>query len=280
MTQPIKVKPGTAIRLADFDPGYTGSFRDKEDSTGKEKRHLKALNGLGNRLYAENRRALLVVQQGMDTAGKDGTIRSVMRGFDPQSCQVTPFKQPSVEELDHDFLWRIHRCTPGHGMVSVFNRSHYEDVLVVRVEDIVPEAVWSQRYELINDFERNLVAARTRILKFYLHISPQEQLARFKQRLDDPNKHWKLNIADYAARTKWSDYRAAYEDIFRQCNTPDSPWYVIPADNKWYRNAAVAGIVRQTLNEMNPQLPPVEVDLEEVRALYREQITGNGITHT
>lgn len=275
-----RIAPGSSVDLNAIETRVSGPFAGKDDARRFKADNIKEIRKLQYRMFVENKQSLLVVLQAPDAAGKDGLIRKVLGRMNPQGCRTYPFKVPSKEELDHDFLWRIHRCTPGHGMVSVFNRSHYEDVLVVRVEDIVPEAVWSQRYELINDFERNLVAARTRILKFYLHISPQEQLARFKQRLDDPDKHWKLNIADYAARTKWSDYRAAYEDMFRQCNTPDSPWYVIPADNKWYRNAAVAGIVRQTLNEMNPQLPPVEVDLEEVRALYREQITGNGITHT
>jgi PPK2 family polyphosphate:nucleotide phosphotransferase len=231
----------------------------------------RQIRKLQYRMYVENRQSLLIVLQAPDAAGKDGLIRKVLGRMNPQGCRTYPFKVPNNEELDHDFLWRIHCCTPGRGMVAVFNRSHYEDVLVVRVQNIVPEAVWRPRFELINDFERNLIAAQTRILKFYLHISPREQLERFKQRLENPEKRWKLNVGDYAARTQWDAYRSAYEDVFRQCNAADAPWYVIPADNKWYRNAAVAGIVRQTLNDMNPQLPPVDVDLDEVRALYEKE---------
>jgi PPK2 family polyphosphate:nucleotide phosphotransferase len=196
----------------------------------------------------------------------------VLGRMNAQGCRTYPFKVPSKKELAHDFLWRIHKCTPAKGMVSVFNRSHYEDVLVVRVEDLLPKGVWSKRYELINHFEECLVAAGTRILKFYLHISPQEQLERFKKRLDNPDKHWKLNVGDYAARYNWDAYREAYEDAIQKCNSSHSPWFVIPADHKWYRDAAVAAIVRETLTDMDPQMPPVDVDLDEIRALYEREL--------
>ena len=211
--------------------------------------------------------------QAPDAAGKDGLIRKVLGKMNPQGCRTYPFKVPSKEEAAHDFLWRIHKCTPARGMVSIFNRSHYEDVLVVRVEDLVPKALWSQRYEIINHFEANLANAGTRILKFFLHISPKEQLERFGKRLQNPEKHWKLNVGDYAAREKWTAYQSAYQDAMEKCSTDHAPWFVIPADHKWYRDAAVAGIVHQTLKDMNPRMPPVDVDLDEVRALYQRELS-------
>lgn len=266
-----RIAPGRSVDLKTIDTRASGPFSGRDEARRFTADRNRQIRKLQYRMYVENRQSLLIVLQAPDAAGKDGLIRKVLGRMNPQGCRTYPFKVPSKEELDHDFLWRIHRCTPGRGMVAVFNRSHYEDVLVVRVQNIVPEAVWRPRFELINDFEQNLFAARTRILKFYLHISLREQLERFKQRLENPDKRWKLNVGDYAARTQWSAYRAAYEDVFRQCNPADAPWYVIPADNKWYRNAAVAGIVLQTLNDMNPQLPPVDVDLDAVRALYDKE---------
>ena len=186
MRQSLTVPPGKKIRLKDFDPDYTGGIKNKKKAKEELEENVKVLADLGYRLYAENRRSLLLVLQGMDTAGKDGTIRHVMRGFNPQSCQVTSFKQPGIEELNHDFLWRIARAVPRKGNIGIFNRSHYEDVLVTRVHKLVPKAVWSKRYDLINSFEKLLTRSGTRILKFYLHISKEEQLARFKQRIDDP----------------------------------------------------------------------------------------------
>ncbi len=222
-------------------------------------------------MFTEGKQSLLCVLQAPDAAGKDGLIRKVLGRMNPQGCRTYPFKVPSKEEAAHDFLWRIHKCTPAKGMVSVFNRSHYEDVLVVRVEDLVPAKVWKKRYEIINQFESMLAENGTTILKFYLHISTEEQLERFGKRLDRPEKHWKLNPGDYAAREKWGDYRKAYEDVFAKCNQRSAPWFVIPADHKWYRDAAVAGIVHETLKKMNPQLPPVDVDLDEIRRLYERE---------
>lgn len=263
-----RIKPGKHVKLNSIETEQSGPFKDKADAQEFTSETNSAIRDLQYRMYVEHKQSILIVLQAPDAAGKDGLIRKVLGKMNPQGCRTYPFKVPSKAELDHDFLWRIHKCTPGKGKVSVFNRSHYEDVLVVRVEDIVPKKVWSKRYELINDFEKNLSAAGTRILKFYLHISSKEQLSRFKKRLDNPDKHWKLNVGDYAAREKWNDYREAYEDAISQCNTKDAPWHVIPADHKWYRDASVAGIVHQTLNDMDPQLPPVDVDLDEVRALY------------
>ena len=266
------IQPGDKVDLKSISTKDRGSFEDKDAAKEFTAKANAAIRDLQYRMFVEGKQSLLVVLQAPDAAGKDGLIRKVLGQMNPQGCRTFPFKVPSKEEAAHDFLWRIHKATPGKGKVSIFNRSHYEDVLVVRVEDLVPKSIWKQRYELINDFEKNLAAAGTRILKFYLHISPEEQLERFGKRLENPEKHWKLNIGDYAAREKWGDYRTAYEDAIAKCSTDHAPWFVIPADHKWYRDASVAGIVHQTLKEMNPQMPPVDVDLDEVRSLYEREL--------
>ena len=266
-----KVKPADSVDLRSVETNSKGPFKDKAEAKEFTAAAVEQICELQYRLYVEQKHSLLIVLQAPDAAGKDGLIRKVLGKMNPQGCRTYPFKVPSSEELSHDFLWRIHQAAPPTGKVSIFNRSHYEDVLVVRVEDLVPKRVWSKRYELINQFEENLTQAGTRILKFYLHISPEEQLERFGKRLEDPTKHWKLNAGDYEARDKWGDYRAAYEDVFRKCSTEHAPWFVIPADHKWYRDAAVAAIVQQTLEGMDPQMPPVDVDLEQIRALYERE---------
>lgn len=224
----------------------------------------KELREWQTRLYAEGKQKLLVVLQAMDAGGKDGTIRSVFQGVNPQGVRVHSFKVPSKEELDHDFLWRIHKVVPGKGMMGVFNRSHYEDVLVVRVHDIVPETVWRPRYEQINQFEKLLHDTGTRILKFYLHISKKEQKARFQARLDDPSKHWKFSLEDVEKRKYWDDYMAAYEEMLEKTTTPWAPWYVIPSDQKWYRNLAISRVIMATIKEMNPLYPSAEGDFGDV----------------
>lgn len=269
-----RVEPGDKVKLGGIDPRQKGPFKDKDAAREFTEKAADRIRDLQYRMFVEGERSLLIVLQAPDAAGKDGLIRKVLGRMNPQGCRTYPFKVPSAEELAHDFLWRIHRCTPAKGMVSIFNRSHYEDVLVVRVEDLVAKSVWKQRYKLINDFEANLVAAGTRVLKFYLHISPDEQLERFRKRIDNPEKHWKLNLGDYAAREKWGDFREAYEDAIAKCNKPDAPWHVIPADHKWYRDAAVAGIVRAELEAMDLRLPSVDVDLDEIRALYEREAAG------
>ncbi len=263
-----RIKPSEEVCLSKRDTKTKGPFADKAEAVAETERNIATIQELQYRLFVEEKQSLLVVLQAPDAAGKDGLIRKVLGKMNPQGCRTYPFKVPSTIERAHDFLWRIHRCTPAKGKVSIFNRSHYEDVLVVRVENLVPKSVWGDRFEIINQFERNLSAAGTRILKFYLHISPEEQLERFRKRLDNPAKHWKLNPGDYAARDKWSAYQEAYEDVFRRCSTEQSPWYVIPADHKWYRDAAVSEIVKTTLKDMDPQFPPVDVDLQEIRRLY------------
>lgn len=266
-----RIVPGAKISLAGIDTDTDGPFRGKDHGRAFTANAIEEIQSLQYRMFTEGKQSLLVVLQAPDAAGKDGLIRKVLGQMNPQGCRTYPFKVPSSEALAHDFLWRIHACTPAAGKVAIFNRSHYEDVLVVRVENIVPKSVWKDRYEIINDFEKLLVHRGTRILKFYLHISAEEQLERFKKRLDDPAKHWKLNAGDYDSREKSGAYREAYEDVFERCNSKDSPWHVIPADKKWYRDASVAAIVRETFREMNPQLPSIDADLDEIQRLYERE---------
>jgi PPK2 family polyphosphate:nucleotide phosphotransferase len=264
MKQPLCIGPGKKVRLSDFDADYTGGIRKKKDAQAELEENIAVLADLGYRLYAENRRSLLLVLQGMDTAGKDGTIRHVMRGFNPQSCQVTSFKQPGVDELAHDFLWRIGRAAPRKGFIGIFNRSHYEDVLVVRVHNLVPKKEWESRYERINLFEQTLAKGGTAIVKIFLHISKDEQRSRLQARLDNPEKLWKFSRADLQERTSWDDYQRAYEAAMARCNEKHAPWYVVPANCKWYRNLVVSRILRKTLEQMAPQYPPAEEGLQGI----------------
>jgi PPK2 family polyphosphate:nucleotide phosphotransferase len=208
---------------------------------------------------------VLIVFQGMDAAGKDGTIRHVMSGLNPQGCTVTPFKVPSAEEAKHDFLWRIHKAAPRLGEFAIFNRSQYEDVLVVRVHNLVPKSIWSGRYEQINSFEKLLAGANVKVLKFFLYISKDEQKERFRSRLKDPTRQWKLSEADFVERKYWEDYLRAYEDALTKCSTPWAPWYVIPANKKWYRNLAVSQVIVEALEEMKMKFPPPSLDITKVR---------------
>ena len=240
-------------------------FHDNRDQAEAEfKQYRRELIELQRRLYAEGKQKLLIVFQAMDAGGKDGTIRNVFRGVNPQGVRVTSFKVPSKIELAHDFLWRIHKAVPAKGMIGVFNRSHYEDVLVVRVHNIVPESVWRPRYEKINQFEKLLHDSGTRILKFFLHISKAEQKERFQSRLDEPEKNWKFSMGDLEKRKDWDTYMEAYEEMLHQCTTDYAPWHVIPANRKWYRNLAITRTVVETLREMNPQYPPPEDNIENV----------------
>ncbi len=264
MKQPLTFAPGTEIRLDDLSPDYTGDIAGKKKALEESAENTEALTDLGYRLYAENRRALLLVLQGMDTSGKDGTIRHAMSGFNPQSCKVTAFKTPSAAELDHDFLWRIHRAVPGRGEIGIFNRSHYEDVLIVRVHNLVPKKEWRSRYERINAFERLLTDGGTKIVKIFLHISKDEQRKRLQARLDDPTKRWKFRQADIDERRLWDDYVQAYNDALTRCNTAYAPWHIVPANKKWYRNLIVSRILRKALKEMDPQFPPPEENLDGI----------------
>ena len=264
------VEPGSKVRLDGIDPSYTGKIDGADEAEAQTAQDLERLRDLQQKLYAEHARALLVVLQAPDAGGKDGTVRHVFSGMNPLGASAHAFKEPTAEEKAHDFLWRVHKVAPAHGHVGIFNRSYYEDVLVVRVHDLVPKEVWSKRYERINEFEKNLAQSGTRIVKFFLHISPEEQLRRFEQRLTDPKKQWKISEADYTERACWDDYVHAYEDALERCSTERAPWYVIPADHKWFRNLAVARIVADTLDEMDIQIPPPSVNLGEMRRKYHE----------
>ncbi len=253
------MESGGKVDLGAIDTrGTPGAPGDKSDTEKDFAGMHAALGGLQERLYAAGTRSLLVVLQAIDAGGKDGTIKHVFGGLNPASCRVASFKVPSEEERNHDFLWRVHARAPATGEVVVFNRSHYEDVLVVRVHELAPETVWRPRYTFINDFEANLVAAGTRIVKLYLHISEDEQAERFQARLDDPSKRWKFRTGDLDERARWDDYIAAFEEAIGRTSTEHAPWYVVPADRKWYRNWAVSRILIEALEDMDPRYPPAE----------------------
>ncbi len=263
MPQPLTPKPGSKFKLSDFDPGYKGDD-DKDAAAAELAENVVKTDALAYKLYAENRRAILIVLQGMDTSGKDGTIRHVLTGIDPQSFQITSFKQPSIEELDHGFLWRIHMAVPRKGNIGVFNRSHYEDVVVVRVLNLIDQAECDRRYKYINEFERMLGDAKITILKFFLHISKEEQLERLKARFNDPTKRWKLSPSDVEMRKSWDAHQKAYENALVNCNTEHAPWYIVPADRKWRRNLIVSRVLLETLEKMNPKFPEEHPDLDKI----------------
>ncbi|WFB35200.1 polyphosphate kinase 2 family protein [Kiritimatiellota bacterium B12222] len=263
---PIKtcrVDPKT-FDLKKVDPQDHPGMKDKASAALATAANLEAIANWQYRLYAENKQALLIVLQGIDAAGKDGTIRKVFSVLNPQGTRVRSFKQPTEEEREHDFLWRIHRNTPRHGEVGIFNRSHYEDVLVVRVHDLVPKKVWKSRYTQINQFEKLLSSSGTKVLKFFLYISPEEQKERFQERLDNPEKQWKFSTGDIEQRKYWDDYVDAFQDVLVNCSTPTAPWYVIPANRKWYRNWIISEITKKAFEEMNPQIPPPEPGLDQI----------------
>lgn len=262
--QKYRVEPRSSVTLDDWDPDDTGIVPDKDSGKALLKVERERIRTLQERLYAEGKQSLLVIFQATDTGGKDGAIKGVFRGTNPQGVRIWSFGFPTAEELAHDFLWRIHRRTPGHGMIGVFNRSQYEDVLVGRVKNLVPEERWRPRYDIINNFEFGLHNHGTRVLKFYLNISKDEQKRRLQSRLDNADKHWKFHIGDLDDRELWDDYREAYEAMLERCSTDHAPWYVIPANRKWYRNLAIARIIADTLEEMDPQFPPPEEGLDEV----------------
>ncbi len=259
-----RVRPEQPIVLAAIDPNTSEGYKNKKDAEDELEHQRQRLQNLQERFYAEHQRSLLIVLQAMDTGGKDGTIKHVFGGLNPQGCQVWSFKKPSDEESSHDFLWRYHQRTPQRGMISIFNRSHYEDVLIVRVKQLVPQEVWQERYHVINEFEHMLTLNNIRVIKFFLHISKDEQKRRLESRLKDPNKHWKFSSNDIKERQFWDDYQAAFEDAINNCSTAYAPWYVVPANKKWYRNLVVARTIADTLESMNPQYPPGEVGLENI----------------
>jgi len=262
------VEPGSKIRLKALDPAFHGKHENAKDAEADLASEVARLTALQYELYAEHRHSLLVVLQGIDAAGKDGTVWHVMTAMNPQGTTVTGFKEPTPQELAHDFLWRVHPHTPGKGQVAVFNRSHYEDVLVVRVHNLVPKAVWSKRYDAINAFETLLADSGTTIVKFFLLISPEEQLERFKARLDDPARQWKISDTDYKERGFWDDYAKAYEAMLERCSTERAPWYVIPSNHKWFRNLAVSRILADTLDGLKMKMPKPTVDIAAIRKQY------------
>ena len=264
------VDEGGSVKLRKTDAGAhnkideTKAAKDTEDC-------LTQLAKLQYLMYAENKKSLLIVLQGLDTSGKDGVIRNVISAFNPQGCIVTAFKKPTGDELLHDFLWRVHSHAPRRGSVAVFNRSHYEDVLVPRVHKLAAEKVWTERYRMITDFEYLLsVENNTKILKFFLHISKEEQLARFKKRLDEPKRHWKISEADYSEREYWDDYLDAFDDLMSRTSTAHAPWYIIPSDHKWFRDLAIAKILVSAFEEMKMSQPEPTVDIAAIRKKYHE----------
>jgi PPK2 family polyphosphate:nucleotide phosphotransferase len=266
----LMIKAGSRVRLGAVDPSYHGMHETHEKAAQEIQDSLQKMMQLQYLMYAERKHALLIVLQGIDAAGKDGVCRHVLQGMNPQVCSVAAFKQPTQEELEHDFLWRVHRQVPRLGHAVVFNRSHYEDVLVARVHKLAPKQIWSERYGLINDFEKLLTFSNTTIIKFFLYISREEQLERFKTRLDDPARQWKISESDYKEREYWDDYIAAYEDMLEKCSAKHAPWYVIPSNHKWFRNLAVSQIICQTMREMEMRMPAPTVDLMRIRKEYHE----------
>lgn len=269
------VKPGARVQLK--NSAAVDDDEPKGDAVEPLLQPLLArLETLQTALYAESKQALLVVLQGRDTAGKDGTIRRVFGPLNSQSCVVSSFKRPTEYELARDYLWRVHQVVPPKGTIGVFNRSHYEDVLVVRVHNLVPKSVWSQRYDQINDFERMLSENRVRILKFFLHISQEEQKQRLLERLNDPLKNWKFQVGDLEERKRWDDYTEAYEDALERCSTEWAPWYIVPGDRKATRNLLVAQLLVSTLEAMNPQFPRVDPEVMKVAREWEKELGGKG----
>jgi PPK2 family polyphosphate:nucleotide phosphotransferase len=250
----LRVEPGAKFKLSKFAPDDTHGV-SKRHATEALPDHTKRLAEQQDLLYAEHQRAVLIVLQGMDASGKDGTIKHVMSGVNPQGCSVTSFKQPTHKELDHDFLWRVHSAVPGKGEIGIFNRSHYEDVLIARVHELVPPDVWKKRYDQINQFEQTLAENHVHILKFFLHISSEEQEKRFHERESDPRKNWKISAADFKEREYWDEYQEAYQDALSRCSTKYAPWYVVPSDHKWFRNFVVGEIVVSTIESFGMRYP-------------------------
>jgi PPK2 family polyphosphate:nucleotide phosphotransferase len=262
----LRAAPDGSPLLPRIDPRGHAGVRSRGEALLEIDRTARRLAGLQERLWAEHTRSLLVVLQGMDTSGKGGTIKHVFRGVNPAGLRVAAFKRPTQEELAHPFLWRIEQRLPDPGEIVIFDRSHYEDVLVVRVHDLAPRDAWPARYDEIVRWERRVAGAGTAIVKVYLHISYDEQRERLLARLDDPDKHWKFNEGDIDERARWNDYMAAYEDVFARCHTDVAPWYIVPADRRWYRNWAVERLVVETLEELDPAFPRPDLDVQALKS--------------
>jgi PPK2 family polyphosphate:nucleotide phosphotransferase len=268
----FRAEPGARVKLNKIDPDYKGKQVSKKSAESAIEKHCGKLESLQQTLYAEKKHSLLVVVQALDAGGKDGTINHVMGVLNPQGTKVTSFKEPNAQELAHDFLWRVHPHAPARGWIGIFNRSHYEDVLISRVHHLVPKDVVAERYESINDFERLLRKQNdTHIVKFFLHISRDEQLRRFNERLDDPARNWKISESDYKEREFWEDYMSAYEEVFERTSKKNSPWYIIPSNHKWFRNLAVSQILTATMESLGMTMPKPTVDLEAIRERYHQE---------
>lgn len=268
----FRVQPGSKVDLNEIDANFRDQHESHEQALQEIKYYDQKMHDLQYLMYAEGKRSLLICLQGRDAAGKDGTINHVLGAMNPQGCTVTGFKVPSRKEAAHDFLWRYHKATPEKGHVAIFNRSHYEDVLVQRVHNMVPKTVWSGRYGHINNFEKLLHDNGTRILKFYLHIDADEQLERFKTRLMDPARHWKISEGDYAERPLWDAYTKAFEAALSKCSTEHAPWFIIPSNHKWFRNLAISRIVSETLESLDLKFPEPTVDIEEIKKKYHAMV--------
>ena len=265
MKQQYLVKPETKVKLSKWDPNDTGDFKGgKEEGLAKLEKLNGKLETLQELMFAEHKQKVLVVLQAMDTGGKDGAIRRVFDRVNPAGVRVASFKAPTQEELDHDYLWRVHKQVPGKGELVVFNRSHYEDVLVVRVHNYVPPEVWSKRFDQINEFERNLAENGTTILKFYLHIDLEEQKERLQARLDDPTKRWKFRLGDLEERKLWPEYMKAFEDVLSKTSTEYAPWYIVPANRKWFRDLVISSVLVDTLEGLKMKYPESEENLDGV----------------
>jgi PPK2 family polyphosphate:nucleotide phosphotransferase len=268
----FRVKPGQKLRLNKLDPAYAGKHESEDAAKEEAERCLKKLARQQDLLYAEHKHSVLVVLQAMDAGGKDGTIKHVFSGVNPQGVAVASFKQPTSVELAHDFLWRVHAQAPRAGEIVIFNRSHYEDVLVTRVHKLIDKGTCARRYQHICDFEALLAESGTTILKFFLHISKEEQLARFAQRLDDPARNWKISESDYSERKLWDDYTEAFEDAMRATSTNEAPWYVIPSNHKWFRNLAVSQIIADAMADLDLAFPPPSVNLGQIKRKYHAAV--------
>jgi PPK2 family polyphosphate:nucleotide phosphotransferase len=268
----FRIKPGQKLKLSKIDPAYKGKHESEADAKDDTERYTKKLAGQQALLYAENKHSVLVVLQSMDAGGKDGTIKHVFSSVNPQGVRVARYNQPTVLESAHDFLWRVHPHAPANGEIAIFNRSHYEGVLVERVHKLVAKATWTERYRHIRDFEALLADKKTTVLKFFLHVSKDEQLARFAQRLDDPERNWKISESDYTERNLWDQYMEAYQDAITATSARDAPWYVIPSNHKWFRNLAVSQILADTMADLNLAFPPPSVNLADIRRKYHAAV--------
>jgi len=272
----FRIKPGSKVDLSKIDAGFKDKHESHEQALPEIEAYDQKLHDLQYLMYAEGERSLLICLQGRDAAGKDGSINHVLTAMNPQGCTVTGFKVPSKEEAAHDFMWRYHKATPEKGHVAIFNRSHYEDVLISRVHNLVPKSVWSKRYEHINNFEKLLHDSGTHILKFYLHIDAEEQLERFKMRITDPVRHWKISDGDYAERPFWDAYTEAFEAALSKCSTEHAPWFVIPSNHKWFRNLAISQIISKKLESLGMKFPAPSVDINEIKKKYHNIVEQEG----